>query len=285
MLCKDNWIDMSWDGLPARKLKENLKVEIKKQAQSLLPFEKACDLVAEEIYSQHKNLYLGLSGGSDSENIANVLLRNKIPFVPVILEYNHIMDPPRVNENWWAKQWCRKNQITPLIVYSTDYMETTLEKQRFLDIKPRLIGGPPTAGLMLDAVEEREGQLITGYQLEYYPDYDQMTYLEPQLGEYIGFVVEESDLYLETLVSNRHPWGFYYWTPEIMASFVHQWDTNLNMQENKSEIYKTSLRPKIGYPPGYYKKSTQREQVIKNFGTLDCALLGTKEALLKKLVK
>jgi hypothetical protein len=86
----------------------------------------------------------------------------------------------------------------------------------------------------VDIAEEYNANLVTGMQLEYYPDYEQMTYLEPQLGDYQGFVFEESDFYLETLAPNKHPWGFYYWSPDIMASFVNEWNTNLNMQENKS---------------------------------------------------
>lgn len=276
---------MSWDGLPQRRTKENIRVDFNKQAQSILSFDKACDLVAEEIYCTHKNLYLGLSGGSDSENIANVLYRNKIPFTPIIVDYNHFTVPDRVDENWWAKQWCKKHQIEPLLVYSDGYIETVLEKERFVKLKPRLIGGTVTTGIVLDEVEKRGGQLLTGYQLEYYPDYDQMTYLEPQLGDYVGFVVEESDLYLETLSPNRHPWGFYFWNPEIIVAFVNEWDTTMTMQENKAEIYNTSLRPKIPYHTNFFKKGHERAQLAKTFGTLDCALLGTKEALLEKLVK
>ena len=62
MLCRDNWIDISWDGLPKRKQKENLRVIFNQKADKIIPFDQACDQVAQEIYSQHKNLYVALSG-------------------------------------------------------------------------------------------------------------------------------------------------------------------------------------------------------------------------------
>ena len=285
MLCKDHWVDMSWDGLPIRQRKENLLVKFNKKASNLISFEQACDQVAQEIYSQHKNLYLGLSGGSDSENVANVLVRNKIPFTPVIVDYNHLESQKYVYESWYARYWCKQHNIEPFVVKSKEYVNSPKDKERFIQLKPRLIGGPVTSGMLLDAIEKQGGKLLTGFQLEYYPDHEQMEYLRPQVQDYKGFVLEESDLYIEALVPDQHPWAFHYWSPEIMAAFVNEWDVTLTMQENKAAIYKTSPRPKFLYPDMFFGPETKREPFIKNFGTLDCALLGTKELLLKKLVK
>mgnify|MGYP003349116978 FL=1 len=127
--------------------------------------------------------------------------------------------------------------------------------------------------------------------LEYYPDAEQMTYLEPQLGDYNGFVIEESDFYLETLEQQRHPWGFFYWSPEVMSSFVNSWNVELTMQENKSAIYKTSPRPKFGYPAEFADHFTKNQNTVRRalskdkWGTKDCALLGTKEHLLSQLLE
>ena len=114
-----------------------------------------------------------------------------------------------------------------------------------------------------------------------------MTYLEPQLGNYVGFVMEETDRYLETMCPDQHPWGFYYWSPDILAAFVNEWDTSMTMQENKANIYKVNYRPKMGYPSDMInvEKYTNRKALASEFGTLDCALLGTKQSLLEKLVK
>ena len=72
-----------------------------------------------------------------------------------------------------------------------------------------------------------------------------------------------------------------------MASFVSAWDTNLTMQENKASIYKTSPRPKFSYTADFFTdfQKTARRALIKKWGTLDCALLGTKEHLLSQLLE
>lgn len=287
MLCKDSWIDISWDGLPKRKFKENLKVNFSQKADKIMPFDVACDKAAQELYANHKNLFVALSGGCDSENVANVFYRNRIPFTPVILIYNHVVHRDQKLESWFAFQWCKKHSIEPLIVYSNDFVGSQQEKLQFLDLKPRLVYGALTTLLLIDYFKDKDVNLVTGYQLEYYPDYEQMTYLEPQLGSYVGFVLEETDWYLETLCPNRHPWGLHYWNPEVLAAFVNQWDTNLNMQENKAQIYQVAHRPKMYYPVDMIEpeRMQQRSKLFSQFGTLDCALLGTKQELLAKLVK
>lgn len=287
MLCRDNWIDISWDGLPKRKQKENLRVTFNQKADKIIPFDQACDQTAQEIYSQHKNLYVALSGGCDSENVANAFYRNNIPFTPLILVYDNAEDQEQVKESSCAIEWCKKNKIEPLVIHSKDFIGSTEERAAFLEVRPRLIFGNFTSSMLAKQVKELNVSLVTGYQLEYYPDHEQMTYLEPQLGDYVGFVMEETDQYLETMYSNQHPWGFHYWSPDILAAFVNEWNTGMTMQENKANIYKVPYRPKINYPSDILpiEKLSNRRSLSSYFGTLDCALLGTKESLLEKLVK
>jgi hypothetical protein len=288
MLCKNSWIDMTWDGKPARTSRENLKVTINLRAKTLVDFDQACDQVAVEIYDRYKNLYLAFSGGSDSEYVATVLARNKIPFTPLIIDFVNIKAMDQKYEQWYALQWCRKYQINPKIIELDDYKLSNNEKQVYDKLKPRLHRGSPTVGCMYNTVKELGGHLITGAQLEYYPDHEQMNYLEPQLGNYHGFVMEETDLYIETLEQNQHPWAFYYWSPEVMAAFVHKWDCDMTMQENKSAIYKTSPRPKFVYPNDFVTdlRRYSRDALTKaKWGTRDCALMGSKEHLLSQLLE
>lgn len=287
MLCKDSWIDISWDGKSTRTAKENLKVSFNQKAKQLIDFDRACDQVAREIYQSSKNLYVALSGGSDSEYVASCFLRNNIPFTPLLVDYKKYQATAPQYELWYAHQWCKKHQLQPKIFEVDTYPSSAEEKQHYDKIKPRLFYGVITSGSLSMLMDELDGSLVTGAQLEYYPDHEQMTYLEPQLGNYNGFVLEETDYYLETLNNNQHPWAFFYWNPEIMASFVNAWDTNLTMQENKSAIYKTSPRPKFGYSANFFTElqSKSRQALSKKWGTLDCALLGTKEQLLAQLLE
>ena len=56
MLCKNSWIDMTWDGKPARTGKENIQIEFRRRAKTLINFDLACDTAAQEIYDTHKGL-------------------------------------------------------------------------------------------------------------------------------------------------------------------------------------------------------------------------------------
>jgi hypothetical protein len=288
MLCKNSWIDISWDGKPSRINKENLQVLFNQRAKTLMSFDQACDQTAQEIYDSHKNLYLALSGGSDSECIANCLVRNNIPFTPLIISYSNIKRHDQEYEKWYSYHWCKTHQIQPLVIDCVDYIASASEKQEYMITRPRLYHGSAFAGFLRKTMKELGGQLITGSQLEYYPDHEQMTYLENQLGNYNGFVMQESDFYLETLESNQHPWAFFYWNPEIIASFIHSWNVNLTMQENKSVIYQISPRPKFLRQHGLVTPlQILVRDILANgkWGTRDCALLGTKEQLLSQLLE
>ena len=287
MLCKNNWIDLSWGGLPVRQGAEDITVKINQRARELLPFAKACDRVAEEIYSNYKNIYVAMSGGSDSENVANTFLRMGIPFRPIMITYNVTRHNDQKLEMWWAEQWCRKHNVEPLVVDVGNYANSEREKYYTNLIKPRLSYGTVTHGLILDTITELGGNLVSGFQLEYYPDHEQMEYLRPVLGDYQGFVMEEADAYVETLAPNQHPWAFYYYNPEILASFVNEWDTSLTMQENKARIYGTVHRPKFVYHRDVFSPDVAkiRDGARKHWGTKDCALLGTREQLLDQLLE
>jgi len=285
MLSKNSWIHLSWDGKPIRSGPENACVDLHSKG-NLMSFDQACNQTAHEIYAKYPRIYLALSGGCDSENIANVLYRNRIPFVPVIVIYDHIVNNHQP-ENAYALQWCQQHGIVPQFVSSKDFVESMEEKTAWLNVKPRLGYGLITAMLLTKFVNQRDGHLVTGYQLEYYPDNEQMTYLEPQLGSYHGFVMEESDLYIDTLDKNRHPYAFHYWSPEILAAFVNQWNPDFTMQQNKSLIYKVAYRPKMGYSTNMLSLTCagNRALLAKKFGTRDCVLMGTKQTLLDKLLK
>lgn len=288
MLCKDNWIDISWDGKVSRISKENIQVDFRTRAKTLIDFDAACDQAAGEIYDTHKNLYLGLSGGADSEYVANCFHRNGIPFTPIILQYNLATSRDQEYESWYAKQWCKRNNIEPLVVNMDNYVASEHEKNVYLQLKPRVLGGAVTSGFLKKIVEELGGNLLSGFQIEYYPDCEQMTYLEPQLGDYNGFVFEESDYYIETLGGTQHPWAFFYWSPEVLAGFVNSWDPNKTMTENKSSIYKTAHRPKFVYPDNFFpgQQIIARKAIANSkWGSIDCALLGSKEHLLSRLLE
>jgi hypothetical protein len=282
MLSKNNWIDISWAGNIPRKYKEDIQCTFKEKTNEILNFDLACDLTAQEIASSYDNLYLAMSGGCDSEAVADVLYRNKIPFTPLLIQINELAKI----ESWHALHWCKKRNIIPHII-NLSIDEYCAQIQRFSTKNLRMV----TTVLPIYAAEyttKLGGKLLTGHQLEYYPDHEQMIYLEPELKDYDGFTLTESDVYIECNEPNTHPWAFFYWSPSIMASFVNAWDTNLTIQENKEKIYNVPIRPKYHFNDfGSFIHGSKTHQIIKicsKIGTTEVFKLGDKQQLLNNLI-
>ncbi len=67
-------------------------------------------------YLKEGNYNLFLSGGIDSENIANILLECKIPFTPIIVAYGHEDKVLNDYDIKYAFDFCKKHNITPILI-------------------------------------------------------------------------------------------------------------------------------------------------------------------------
>ena len=107
----NNWFSINLESSPFR-LKFNTRA-----SKLYTDFDKAADNTAQLLQQSwgEKNLYLALSGGIDSELVANTLLRNKIKFTPIILKIDEI----NALETWYAEYWCKQNNIQPVILQYT----------------------------------------------------------------------------------------------------------------------------------------------------------------------
>ena len=81
-------------------------------ASTVVPWETACNNVAHDIYESYKNIYLAMSGGIDSENVANTFYRLNIPFKPIIFQAGDLHDI----DSWWALKWCKDRNIEPVVL-------------------------------------------------------------------------------------------------------------------------------------------------------------------------
>jgi len=58
-------------------------------------------------------LFVALSGGADSEFVAERLYNYNISFTPIIFEWQEGYNYADV---WWAHRWCREHTLTPIIL-------------------------------------------------------------------------------------------------------------------------------------------------------------------------
>jgi hypothetical protein len=200
-----------------------------------MTFTKAADYTAQLIATKYTNLHLCLSGGLDSEFVAKVLVRNSIPFTPVIVAADYVDA-----ENWYAYKFCQDNKLTPLVL---DFAG----KEKHIELVKMLIAHahkhclPFDRSLIVNVVATLlpEAHIITGYGD---PVHVSSTFYEP-----IGPLVEltDHDYFLDVEYGTKHPGAFFSYTPELFASLIKELDITKNSQMAKAELYGILCRSKI----------------------------------------
>ena len=266
----NNWFSVSVDG-------PRFQVRFERKASKLYKnFDEAADQAAQLLYKEwgHRPLYLALSGGVDSEFVARILLKNKIPFTPVILKIDSINDI----ESQFALTWCEKNNITPVILnYTTQDLNNN-----FKLFFPKM------------------------HKIKHYHSTPMMTiykYVETQGGHCIycaGDINLDSDRkeffhYHYDFIPNmvdaaKHPTSFFMYTPELVLSYINQFDTTQPEQLNKLGFYQVESRSKIEYisllPQDQNKKTMDNLFHIFKIKKQEfdaCYWYGTKEQIIQNL--
>jgi len=200
----------------------------------VMAFDQAADYTAQLIHRDYKNLHLALSGGLDSEFVATVLLRNRIPFTPVIVAFK------KTQEHYYALEWCRKNSITPLIL---EFDENEIDYVRYCHNVTRQHRIYSAANLiscyLANLIKDSGGHLITGD-----PTIPRLTaeYNEP-VGDI--YQVYWFEFLVELVYPNCHPGAFFFYTPEMALAYATHIDTTLNDASARAKLYQTvAYRPK-----------------------------------------
>lgn len=249
------WMPGGADGWFSVNVSEaSFQLKINRRATRLYQnFDDAADVAAKLLYNDWGNrpLYLALSGGIDSELTARILLKNKIPFTPVILKIGTLNQL----ETWYAEYWCHSNNIVPVILdYSLDEFAKEIAR---LSPKLRQIKNYNQAPILLiyEYAQQHGGCGI-------------------YCGGDINLDLDRNAFYCASLdfVSNlidvgNHPTSFFMYTPELALSYVYQFNTNKTEQHNKIAFYKVSPRPKIEYVQAL-RNTEQYQNVIGKIITL-----------------
>lgn len=239
-------------------------------------FEEAADYTAQLLHKEwgHKKLYLPLSGGLDSEFCARILVKNKIPFTPVIVKLAGTND----GETWFADYWCYANKITPIIInFSIDDIKDKLFVPYLPEMHKLSYQFSVLINLFLaDYAEKNNGVLIIGVGDAHFDAMSKKFY-----SNYVDFP-------LDIHRPGKHPSAFFLYTPEIMLSYHYQIDINLDIQYNKLNFYNLAQRPKLNFLREmiainpFCKKiiALREEKIIKK---LQPYWYGTKEDIIKLL--
>lgn len=210
------------------------QVKFNRRASKLYEnFDDAADHAAQLLYKEwgHRPLYLALSGGIDSEFTARILLRNKIPFTPVILKIETINNI----ETIFADQWCEKNNIAADIIKIT-LDELSNSTKKFFPYINQLKNYYPTPMFdIYDYVETKNGHCICSMG-----DIN----LDNSRKEFFHCNYD----FTSNIVNNgRHPTSFFMYTPELALSYINKFNMSKDEQCNKLEFYQVSPRSKYNY--------------------------------------
>lgn len=214
-------------------------------------FDDAADHAAKLLYQHwgHRPLYLALSGGLDSELTARILLKNQIPFTPVILKIADL----NALETWYAEYWCYKNKITPKILhYSID--EFAQAMMRLAPKLQQIKNYDQTPSLLIYEYAQQFGGscIYAGGDINLDPDCKQ-------------FYCHSLDFISNLVDPGQHPTSFFMYTPEIALSYVNQFDTAQDEQYNKINFYQVTPRPKIDYIQNIVNNKKLQDVIDKIF--------------------
>lgn len=234
------WLN-SWQTLKGNRIQFNLEV-VEPASETTTNFHVEVDrAVCHIANTMHKRRFLALSGGMDSEYVADALVRNKIDFTPVLLS----IDGYNAGELWYAEHWCKKNNITPIRITADTvkllkFIETVCVP-KYLTVN---LGGYINVFLADYIKQAYGGILITGCGDPtinpsgiYHEGKVQET--DPE------FYYWDIDLALDILRPGEHPRAVISYFPDTLYSFVHNYKIELTEQENKAIMYDIPIRPKL----------------------------------------
>jgi len=247
--------------------------------------------IAQELYETYGNIYVGMSGGIDSEWVAKCFFRQGIPFIPIIYEAGDLNSA----DTWWAHKWCEENNLKPVIFkeYINQFTYGIIELSSKMCL--RTPAGPYMMSRIGKYVKDNNGTLVLGAGFpEYFPD-PNLNYMKNRFKDNKlvhpdgtiknkGWLMHESDVTIARLIGKDHPcWNFLSWRPEIVLSYINT-RTHESSESNKSKIFKCSPRPKsIGVPDQFWKS---RIPLIHNWvrlsnriGSSEVDFIGTTEQL------
>ena len=198
-------------------------------------FNSAADYTAKLIADKYVNLHVCLSGGLDSEFVAAVLLRNGIPFVPVIV--------PTLSssESWFAFKFCHENKLTPIVFDFSNktksgdsefVMDNLITKAcRIATALKVPIEESLIPNIVVELLLDPTAKMLTGYG-EPFPNHK---HFHQPLGNTME--LSDHDYYLNLEYDDLHPGSFFTYTPEIFKAMVKDIDTTANVQIAKAKLY------------------------------------------------
>jgi hypothetical protein len=227
-----NWIEAKY---PQKDEKFTINIKIPNNSVQKRDFLDVADSTAKLIASTFNNLAVVITGGLDSEFIATTLIRNKIPFQPVIF-----ITPYDPYEYRYALNFCSKNNLKPIVLdYSDEEKFNTvivpiITKFMYTIKRGKWLGSLPYVVSTLVPGD----YIIGSMDPLIHTDHSFYTKADPNLilYDYDFFTINQMD----------NVCSFLGCTEDMFFNFVANLDFSLSAQEAKRRLYGDLMwRPKI----------------------------------------
>ena len=289
----EGWIHYDYEVVNS-KAKFNVELKPTTLAKTQCSFKKAADDVAEETYETYGPLVVAMSGGIDSEFVATTFLNKGIDFKPVIFRAEDLNEL----DVWWAFEWCKKHNIEPTVITYSLPKFTALITQNAEKYGTRFFSGPLAIDVIAKYAESIGRISVSGSgNNTHYPDavLSQMRIDGSSKYQYNDAKLRADGYYahLPELISHQmnpqQPFSFFNWNPQIMYSYIKDYDLNFDSAHNKARIMRCDRRPKnVGYPEYFWRTEPAFKPYLHKFKLnrqehTEVAYLGTREHILNLL--
>jgi len=257
----NNWLKLYHD-------KSRVLCSLDFSSLEILSKDECIDYNIQMITTRYDNLYVSLSGGIDSEFVANSLLSRGIKFTPVIVDY-----VGNSAEVWYAYLWCRENNITPFVIN----LKPPVAAKTF-SYFARKYSTSFVSSLDFVINELIDGHLLNGcaepFEREFCND-DKLLNTTSDTLSLLSY-----DYGLDLAFPERHPGSFFTYTPNLLYHMVSNLDYTKPVQIAMSEYYGVRPRPKIS---AFMNTGIMREAAdsINTTVPLHIIKLGKKEQFLE----
>ena len=208
------------------------EITVKPQKITIPDIKTASTEVIRLLAEKNKKIFVGLSGGMDSEYVMKRFLEEDVDATPII-----VSSPCNRLETLFAFNFCKENNIRPIVIQKNDVEIVTIFYE---DILSKLNGKGVESVQALIAgryAEDNNGIFVKSDHLLG----DDEDWQKP-----ITFIgSNEWDFYNDVLIHKENTYSFFLHTPELIGCLVKNITDDCNVQEYKQKMFGIPVRPKI----------------------------------------
>ena len=235
----------------------------------------AVEYNVEQITKKYDNLYVSLSGGIDSEFVAQSLHKHGVKFKPVIVDFEL-----NAAEVWYAYRWCYENKISPEIIKLS--YDVLMNKLPAVAVHFNTAYIQSMDFFIEKYVSERNGHVLTGTA----EPFERIPIFEDKLNENLSTHLDINiyDYNLDLEFGDKHPSSFMTYTPEFFYSLIRDMDYNKPVQLAMSEYYGVNPRPKFdqAFNISMNTDISNLSKNVNSYNKLYNFYIGQKDDVLKK---